>query len=114
MHPTAPERRRAERVAVETPSWLSLPTSWSVQLIDVGMGGVSFSSPHPIEEGRTVYMTATLDGAAFSSPIRICWCKLRNGTSARRRRYETGGTFLQLEEESRKTLWRFLRMSASE
>jgi hypothetical protein len=112
MHPPVPERRRAERVAVEKPSWLSLPTSWSVQLIDIGMGGVAFSSPHPIEEGRTVYMTATLDGAAFSSPIRICWCKARH--TNRRRGYETGGTFLEIEEDSRKTLWRFLRMSASE
>ena len=114
MMSSVPERRRVQRVSVGTSSWLALPTSWSVGLIDIGIAGLSFSSTHPLEAGRTVYVSATLDGEAFNGPIQVCWCKLRNSDSVRQQRYEIGGTFQQVEENSRRTLWRFLRLTASE
>ncbi len=114
MTSSIPERRRVQRVAVHTSSWLALPTSWSVELIDVGIAGLSFSSSHALEVGRTVFVTATLDGEAFNSPIQVCWCKPRKGSDARQPRYEIGATLQQMEESSRRTLWRFLRMTPSE
>ena len=60
---SVPERRRGQRVAVGTSSWLALPTSWSVELIDVGIAGLSFSSSHALNVGRTVYVTTCV--AAF-------------------------------------------------
>ncbi len=113
MTPSIPERRRVQRVAVGASSWLAMPTSWSVELIDVGMAGLSFSSSHALEVGRTVFVTATLDGAAFNSPIQVCWCKLRKA-DGRPPRYEVGATLQQMEESSRRTLWRFLRITTSE
>jgi hypothetical protein len=113
MTSSVPERRRVQRVTVGTSSWLALPTSWSVELIDVGMAGLSFLSSHALEVGRTVFVTATLDGEAFNSPIQVCWCKLRK-SDGRQPRYEIGGTLQQMEEGSRKTLWRFLRITPTE
>jgi len=108
-----PERRRVQRVTVGASSWLALPTSWSVELIDVGMAGLSFLSSHGLEVGRTVFVTATLDGEAFNSPIQVCWCKLRK-SDGRQPRYEIGATLQQMEEGSRRTLWRFLRITPTE
>ena len=108
-----PERRRGQRVAVGASSWLALPTSWSVELIDVGMAGLSFLSTHALQVGRTVYVTARLDGEAFNSPVQVCWCKLRK-SAARPPRYEVGATLQQMDETSRRTLWRFLRITVSE
>lgn len=114
MTASLPERRRVQRVAVSANSWLALPTSWSVELIDIGMAGLSFSSSHPLEVGRTVHVTATLDGQAFNSPIQVCWCKLRKAESGRRGRYEIGATLQHMEDGNRRTLWRFLRITPSE
>ena len=113
MTMSVPERRRGQRVAVGTSSWLALPTSWSVELIDVGMAGLSFSSSHALNVGRTVYVTARLDGEAFNSPVQVCWCKLRK-SEAVKQRYEIGATLQQMDETSRRTLWRFLRITVSE
>jgi hypothetical protein len=113
MTPGVPERRRVQRVTIGTSSWLALPTSWSVELIDVGMAGLSFLSSHSLEVGRTVFVTATLDGEAFNSPIQVCWCKLRKG-DGRKPRFEIGATLQQMEESSRRALWRFLRITPTE
>jgi hypothetical protein len=113
MNSSVPERRRVQRVTVGASSWLALPTSWSVELIDVGMAGLSFTSSHALEVGRTIFVTATLGGEAFNSPVHVCWCKLRK-RDAQQPRYEVGGTLQQMEESSRRTLWRFLRMTPSE
>ena len=110
---SVPERRRGPRIAVGTSSWLALPTSWSVELIDVGLAGLSFSSSHALDVGRTVYVTATLDGETLNCPVQVCWCKLRT-SDARQQRYEIGATLQQMDETSRRTLWRFLRITVSE
>jgi len=108
-----PERRRSQRVTVGASSWLALPTSWSVGLLDIGMAGLSFASSHPLDIGRTVFVSARLDGEAFNGPIQVCWCRLKPGEPGRPQRYEVGGTFQQVEENSRRTLWRFLRMTTA-
>jgi hypothetical protein len=105
-----PDRRRAQRVSVHSRSWLSVPTAWSVQLIDVGMGGLSFSSPNVIEAGRSVFVRANLGGEPFQGQVRVCWSKSR-AMGAGRQRYEIGATFFPLEDSSRRTLERFLRFS---
>jgi hypothetical protein len=114
MTSSVPDRRRSLRVNVDTSSWLALPTTWSVQLIDVGLGGLSFSSAHSLDVGRTVYITANFGGEAFNSAVKVCWCKPRTGGNARRRPFEVGATFLQPEEGSRRALWRFLRISTAD
>ena len=113
MSSSVPERRRVQRVTVGTSSWLALPTSWSVGLLDIGTAGLSFSSSHPLDVGRTVFVSARLDGEAFNGPIQVCWCKLKNDESGRQQRYEIGGTFQQVEDTSRRTLWRFLPMTTA-
>ena len=114
MTASLPERRRVQRVAVTANSWLALPTSWSVELIDIGMAGLSFSSVHPLEVGRTVYVTATLGREAFNSSIQVCWCRQRKAENNRQSRFEVGATLQHLEDNNRRTLWRFLRITPSE
>jgi hypothetical protein len=114
MIPAAPERRRAQRVTVRNPSWLSVPASWPVQLIDVAMGGLSFFSPHRVDVGRVVSLRATLSGLPFNAQVRICWSKPRQAANAIRPRYEVGATFLQMDDSSRRSLERFLGLSTTD
>ena len=55
-----------------------MPSTWPVQLVDVSLGGVAFSSPYGLEIGRTVAVRATLGLDAFNGQIRVCWSRTRD------------------------------------
>ena len=50
---TVPERRRSQRVTLGEPYWLTVPSTWAVQLVDVSVGGIAFASPYGLEVGRS-------------------------------------------------------------
>lgn len=109
--PDVPERRRSPRVAVSPGSWLTAPSSWPVALLDLSLGGLSFSSPHGFEAGRRASVRATLGGDAFTGSIRVCWIRPRGAVSAGDSRFEVGAEFLPLDDSSRCALQTFLRLS---
>lgn len=109
-----PERRRAPRADVDRSAWFSVPSTWPVQLLDVGMGGVALSSPYGLEVGRTVAVRATLGGDAFSSELRVCWIRPRASAPVVRPQFDIGAAFLPLEEGSRQALQSFLKLSPTE
>jgi hypothetical protein len=106
-----PERRRSPRAVVASRSWLSLPSTWSVRLVDVGLGGLAFSSPFVLAPGRTAAMRATLDHQPFNSQIRVCWSRPSGLSYVGGSPYEIGAAFLPLEESSRLALEAFLKLS---
>ena len=57
-----PERRRSLRAAVDGNSWLAMPSTWPVQLLELSLGGLAFTSPYDIEPGRTASVRATFGG----------------------------------------------------
>ena len=111
---SVPERRRSQRAAVGTRSWLAVPSTWPVQLLDLSMGGLAFSSPYGLEIGRTASVRATLGRDAFNGQIRICWSRPRGTASAVRPPFEVGAVFLPLDESSRRALESFLKLSPPE
>jgi hypothetical protein len=105
-----PERRRSRRVPVGAGCTLALPSTWSVQLLDVSLGGMSFSSPHDISTGRTVSVRATLAREPFSGQLRVCWSRSLGPATS----FEIGATFLPLDDGSRRALRAFLKLPPSE
>jgi hypothetical protein len=58
-------------------------------------------------------MRANFGGEPFQGQIRVCWSKARKAVAGQQR-YEIGATFFPLEDSSRRTLERFLRVSISD
>lgn len=111
MSISVPERRRAPRVGLEAGSWLSVPATWPVQLVDLSLGGLAFSSPYRLEVGRTVSVRAPLGREALNTEARVCWSRPRVGTTMGRPHYDIGAAFLPLDEGSRRALEGFLKLN---
>ena len=106
-----PERRRSSRAGGTSDCWISLPSAWSVRLIDVSLGGLAFSSPFPLTPGRTAALRATLSQEPFNGQIRICWSRPSGLLFVGGSPYEVGAAFVQLDESSHRALEAFLKLS---
>lgn len=111
MSLSVPERRRAQRVSLSPSSWLAVPSTWPLQLTDLSMGGLAFSSPYGLPVGRTAAVRATLGGDAFNGQIRVCWSRPRRAAKSLRPEFEIGAVFLPLDDSSRRALQTFLKLS---
>ena len=110
---TVPERRRSLRASVSGVSWLAVPATWPIQLQELSLGGLAFTSPYPMEIGRTASVRATLGSEALSCPIRVCWTRPRRSVPGRSQ-FEVGAVFLPLDDSSRRALEMFLKLSPAE
>lgn len=106
-----PERRRSPRVEVPS-AWLMADATWSVELLDVSMGGLSFVSPYPLQVGHTASLRTALGRQAFNGGIRVCWT--RPASQGAMPRFAVGAAFLPLDEGSRQVLEAFLKLSRPE
>lgn len=113
MSYTAPERRRSLRANISGVSWLAMPATWPIQLQELSLGGLAFTSPFPMEVGRTASVRATLGREALSCPIRVCWTRPRRSVPGRSQ-FEVGAVFLPLDDSSRRALEMFLKLSRAE
>ena len=110
-----PERRRSPRTTtIGAQSWLSVASTWPVQLLDLSMSGMAFSSPYGLDVGRTAVVRATLGRAPFNSQIRVCWSRPRAAMSSIQPAFVIGAVFLSLEDTSRRALESFLKVSSHE
>lgn len=114
MNLGVPERRRSLRATVDSMSWLAVPSTWPVQLLDLSLGGLAFSSPYELDVGRTASVRATLGREPFIGQIRICWSRPRGAVTSVRTPFEIGAVFLPLEESSRRALETFLKLSPAQ
>jgi hypothetical protein len=89
-----------------------MPSAWPVQLADVSMGGIAFSSPYGFEVGRTAAMRATLGRDAFNGQFRVCWSRPLTAPHGVRPQFEIGAVFLSLEDSNRRALETFLKLSS--
>jgi PilZ domain len=108
-----PERRRSRRATFEERSWLTLQATCPVQLVDVSLGGMAFSSPRDLDVGRTMAVRATLGREAFNGQIRVRWTRSRPAASTRTP-LVIGAAFLPLDETSRRALESFLKLPSPE
>jgi hypothetical protein len=110
-----PERRRSPRATtIGAQSWLSVASTWPVQVVDLSMSGMAFSSPYGLEVGRTAVVRATLGSAPFNGQIRVCWSRPRGSMSSIQPSFKIGAVFLPLEDTSRRALESFLKVSSHE
>ena len=115
MSYTLPERRRGIRATVSDASWLKVPATWPIELLDLSLGGLAFTSPHAIEVGRTASVRATLGREALNCEIRVCWSRPGKGSLPwKTQHFEVGAVFLPLDESSRRALEIFLKLSPAE
>ena len=115
MSDVAPERRRSQRALTSGfQSWLSVPSTWPVQLLDVSMTGMAFSSPYRLEVGRTVLVRTALGREPFTGEIRVCWSRQRGPRNSVWHGFEVGAVFLPLEDSSRSALESFLKVATHE
>ncbi|MGH9370362.1 MAG: PilZ domain-containing protein [Vicinamibacterales bacterium] len=111
MSLSLPERRRSPRVSVAQASWLAVPSTWPVQLADLSLGGMAFSSPYELEVGRTAAVRATLGRDAFSGQFLVRWSRPLSTTNGVRPQFQIGAAFLPFEDSSRRALETFLKLS---
>jgi hypothetical protein len=89
-----------------------MPAAWGVQLVDLSLGGVAFASPYGLDNGRTASVRATLAGEAFNARVRVCWSRGDGGAVPAARQFTIGAVFLPLEDDSRRALHAFLKVSS--
>lgn len=112
---TLPERRRALRANLNAGSWLAVAAAWPIQLMDLSVGGLAFTSSHPMEMGRTASIRATLGAAALNCQVRVCWSRPCRGVAPPgSQQYEVGAAFLALDDSSVRALETFLKLSPAE
>jgi hypothetical protein len=87
-----------------------MPANWPIQLRELSLGGVAFTSPFAMDVGRTASLRATLGGEALSCPIRVCWARPRKGHPGQTQ-YEIGAVFVPLDDGGRRALQMFLKLS---
>jgi hypothetical protein len=96
-------------------SWLAVPATWPIQLLDLSVGGVAFTSPHAIEVAKSASLRATLGPEALNCQIRVCWSRVRHETApGKSPQYEIGAVFLPLDDGSRRALETFLKLPPAE
>jgi PilZ domain len=114
MNLTILERRRSQRVSVESRSWLTVPATWPIRLADVSLGGMAFYSPYAVESGWTAVVRATLGKDAFNTQFRVCWSRPVESTNSVRHEFEIGAAFLSLDDDGRRALKTFLKLSPTD
>jgi hypothetical protein len=91
-----------------------MPSTWPVQLLDLSMSGMAFSSPYGLEVGCTVVIRTMLGPEAFTGEVRVCWIAHRGPLKSARPQFEIGAVFLPLEDTNRSALESFLKLAAHE
>jgi len=86
------------------------PMVADVELLDVSLGGASFSASDYMRPGQTIHMRTVLAGAPFMARAEVL--RAEPGTKTNRSdRYLTACRFAALDEASRSTLLRFLKQN---
>ena len=104
----AVDRRRHPRTPPSDEISMLWPTVADVELLDVSLGGASFSASEYMHPGQTIQVRTVLAGAPFSARAEVL--RADPGTQMQRsNRYLTACRFSAVDEASRATLLRFLR-----
>jgi hypothetical protein len=110
MPEPAAERRRSPRSTVPGPVQLELPVTWTVQLLDISLGGVLMTGPPALRTGSEVHLRTFLGRDCFTARVRIS----RTAPAvADPSRVVAGAMFVALDQENDASLRRFLRHEES-
>jgi hypothetical protein len=87
---------------------ISLPATYVAEVLDISSGGALISTPAQVVRGQRAHLRTLLEREPFSATVEVLRVDLgtRNGLE---RRNHVGVGFVSLDDNSRKTLGRFVR-----
>ena len=110
--PPMVERRRHARALPAPDVAISLPATYNVEVLDISGGGALISTPGHVAVGQRARLRTLLEREPFSAMVEIL--RVDPGTRAGDdRRNHVGVAFVSLDDNSRKTLHRFVKDSKS-
>lgn len=102
------ERRLHPRRRPDLDVVLTIPTVINAEVLDISAGGALVSTPAHVAPGHRCQLRTLLDREPFSASVEVL--RVEEGTrSGSERRYHVGLKFGGLDDNSRRTLQRFVR-----
>jgi hypothetical protein len=100
------DRRRSSRIEIGHVERVSLPTSESVQVLDISVTGVLLHASRSIEPGTRGVLKLNFGGSPFSVDVEIHRADLASegGSSPN---YRVGASFVAISPEHRQLIERF-------
>lgn len=106
------ERRRHARRQPAPDVAISLPATYDVEVLDISGGGALISTPGHVSVGQRARLRTLLEREPFSAIVEVL--RVDPGTRVGDdRREHVGLTFVSLDDNSRKTLHRFVKDAKS-
>jgi hypothetical protein len=99
-----PERRRAQRSPVQGETFVQMPISLPVQVLDISRGGVLLQSSRPVNVGLRAPLRLKLGGESFETEVMVTRISPSSGGA-----YTIGAMFLAVTPEDRRLIDRFTR-----
>ena len=98
------ERRRAPRSPIQGGTFVRMPISVSVQVLDISQGGVLLQSSRPVTVGLRAPLRLSIGGESFAAEVVVTRVLPSIGGA-----YAIGAKFLALTPEDRQLIDRFTR-----
>jgi c-di-GMP-binding flagellar brake protein YcgR len=103
------ERRRYPRVDVRRDGLdIVLPTTAAVQILDISESGVLLGSSQPLEVGKRAQLRTRLGPEPLTLTLEIR--RVANGNRQGQGMFKLGAEFVELDEENRRRIERFLKL----
>lgn len=106
--PPVEERRRHSRHRPAAGIALNLPATYNAEVLDISSGGALISTPGPVAVGQRGQLRTLLEREPFSAIVEVLRVELGTRAGAERRNH-VGLGFVSLDDNSRRTLNRFVR-----
>ncbi len=100
------ERRRSARVSVGAANVANLPTTQSVQVLDISLAGVLLHASRRIDPGTRGCLRLNLWGAPFAADVEVRRVSPIND-NGRHVGYRVGASFVGISPEHRQLIERF-------
>ena len=107
-----PERRRHPRHQPRGDVAINLPATHNAEVVDIGSGGTLISTPAHLVPGQRGQLRTLLEREPFSAIVEVQRVELGTRDGLERRNH-VGLSFLSLDDNSRRTLQRFVRGARS-
>lgn len=110
--PAFQERRRHPRQRPAVDLAINLPATYNAEVLDISSGGALISTPAHLAIGQRGQLRTLLEREPFSAIVEVLRVDVGTRAGAERRNH-VGLGFVSLDDNSRKTLNRFVRSAKS-
>lgn len=80
-----------------------LPSSITIRVLDISVGGVLLQSPRPMKVGARGAFRTTIGGESFATEVAVAWVSVAAGGEG----YSMGARFVGISPEQRQMIERF-------